>query len=366
MSNEGTENAATGELSVIITTDFAKELPAAIAWNYENLKAELEKTLEPLRGLVLTKDDDGIKFAKAKRAYVNKLSKMINDAKVSTKKKFLAPYEDFEIKAKELIEICSKASSEFDVFVKDAEIEMKANKQKEISEYLAARVAEEFANDKDSRESPFWTTFAKADPRWLNATYKITTVKSEIDVKIDECKKSIENIEALFGGDPEVIEKARIEIKKDFDLARVVSAVKQYREEQDRIRKSEEALKARQAEEERIRQEAMEKARIKFEQDRKRELAEAATGATGEAVAAPAPAVKPVVVPPLPKVNPEETLDTYTLKFTGDDVREVFAALINNGIQCNCAVLTMTAKRSTFRDFRKIVDGIGGIQFKKV
>lgn len=365
-----------GGLSVVITTDLTKELPAQIAWNYENLKAELAKTLEPLHGLVLTKDDDGIKFAKEKRAYVNKLGKMLTDARVSTKKAFLKPFEDFEEKANELITMCRNASGEFDVFVKDAENEQKEKKRQEYTEYLHSRLIEVFAGDEETLKSRFWNEFLASEPRWLNATYKITQIKGEIDAKVDDVKKAIDTVESLFGSDAEVIEKARIEIKKDFNLTNTVNAVKAYRAEQRRIRDSEEARRAREEQARKDKEAAMEAAKRELEEKRKAAAANAAASGQG----APVPAEKPVVAAvatektatadtvatePKPSETTEKVLN-YTLRFDGANLAKVLLAVVNCNVTCKVATLELNAPISKFKAFRGCVDSLNGVNYKKV
>ena len=72
--SEETGNKAAESVELVVYTDLAKELPKQIAFNYDELKADLQKTLEPLKGLVLEKTEENKKYAKNKRAAVNKVA----------------------------------------------------------------------------------------------------------------------------------------------------------------------------------------------------------------------------------------------------------------------------------------------------
>jgi len=246
MSNEvENETVADTSLSVVITTDWAKELPAQIHWNYEQLKASLEKTLEPLKNMVLEKTDENVKFAKAKRAEINKLGKTLLDARVGTKKRVLAPFLDFEEKANALIDMCEEASAGFDEFVKAAEAEAKGKKWEDIKAYLFARMDEEMSQYGDMREKSLdaFKAFCKGNARWLNATYKMMDIQAEIDAEIARCIEAYNNIVEMYTSeyDGAYLAIAKEEIVKDFDSGRVTLLVSRKHREHERILAEEKA-----------------------------------------------------------------------------------------------------------------------------
>ncbi|MEG1774195.1 MAG: DUF1351 domain-containing protein, partial [Oscillospiraceae bacterium] len=83
-----------------VTTDLEKVLPASIEFNFEQLKAELAVTLADYRSLVVT--EDAISATKEKRAALNKLRNRISDERIRVKKQYLAPYDAFESRVKEI------------------------------------------------------------------------------------------------------------------------------------------------------------------------------------------------------------------------------------------------------------------------
>lgn len=88
-------------MEIIIKEDLEKLLPSAIQFNYSELKAELNESLEKYKGLLIT--EDAIITAKADHAKLNKLIQALETARKSVKAACLKPLEDFDAKVKELI-----------------------------------------------------------------------------------------------------------------------------------------------------------------------------------------------------------------------------------------------------------------------
>lgn len=334
------ENTNNGELAVQIYTDFKTALPETIKWNYDNLKKSLEDALAPLHGLVLTKDADGIKFAKGKRAAINKMMNLILDARVETKKKYLAPFEEFEQKANALITMCRTASGEFDSFVKVCECEIKEAKKRRIHDYLREKVSTTFGVNTEASTSPFWDSYENSNSRWMNATYKESDIRKEIDEKVSECEKALSCVKALFDSDAELKEKALIETVKDFDMNRVISVINSYKDEQKRIREAAERQKNAEAEKEKSKAEAMERAKAELAA-RRSEKSETANDSSEK-----------------PVQKTEDPIYTFKLRFNGNPERmvEMLRELVDCGISTDSCEMNLTAKLSSFRKFRAWLD----------
>ena len=351
------ENKTSEELSVQIYTDFKTALPDTIKWNYDNLKKSLEESLAPLHGLVLSKDAEGIKFAKGKRAAINKMMNLILDARVETKKKYLAPFEDFEQKANALITMCRTASGEFDSFVKNCEIEIKNAKKVRIHEYLAHAVKTAFGEHSECFNSQFWGFYENSSPRWLNATYKDTDIHAEIDAKVADCKKAYEGVLVFFEHDAELKEKALIEVVKDFDLNRVITEINRYKEERERIQKAAEAARvAKEKSEElsRVERERMEKAKAELAASREAAKNTSKSGRTESSVA----------------VSPQQSESeeyVFNLCFNGDgeSMGELLKQIIALGISTDKCTMRLKADIVKFRQFRSWLNN-SNISFNKV
>lgn len=162
----------------------------AIKFNYEELKGGLTASLEKYQNLVYTPEN--IKEAKDDRTTLNALKKSLNDEKIKIKKEFMVPYDDFEAKIKELIELVDKPASEIDKQVKVFEEQEKAKKREAIKTIYSENIgayAELISLEK------------LYDPRWENKTYKETDITKEIqDVvkKADSDLKVIVDLKSEF------------------------------------------------------------------------------------------------------------------------------------------------------------------------
>ena len=156
----------------------------AIKFNYEELKGGLTASLEKYQNLVYTPEN--IKEAKDDRATLNALKKSLNDEKIKIKKEFMVPYDDFEAKIKELIELVDKPASEIDKQVKVFEEQEKAKKREAIKTIYSENIgayAELISLEK------------LYDPRWENKTYKETDIKKEIQ---DVVKKADNDLKVIM------------------------------------------------------------------------------------------------------------------------------------------------------------------------
>lgn len=158
----------------------------AIKFNYEELKGGLTASLQKYKNLVYT--DDNIKEAKDDRATLNALKKSLNDEKIKIKKEFMVPYEDFESKIKELIELVDQPASEIDKQVKAYEEKEKAKKRETINTIYSENIGSY------AELIPLEKLY---DPRWENKTYKETDITKEIQDVVKKADSEVKVIEEL-------------------------------------------------------------------------------------------------------------------------------------------------------------------------
>lgn len=132
-------------------------------WNFEELNAQLDEQLEKYRGLTFT--DDQMPEAKKTRAALNKVAKEINDRKISVKKEFCAPYEQFEAQAKVLINKIKDVSGAIDRQVKDYEESKKEEKRNRIEEWWAENGKQTVELEKIWKDS--WLNTTCSDEKWM-------------------------------------------------------------------------------------------------------------------------------------------------------------------------------------------------------
>ena len=90
-----------------------------IGWNFAMLRAELQSRLDTYAGIIYT--DETIKDAKNDRTTLNKVKKVIEDARKAYKARCLAPYDALEPEIKELVDMVEKQRVLIDETVKDYE-----------------------------------------------------------------------------------------------------------------------------------------------------------------------------------------------------------------------------------------------------
>lgn len=170
-----------------------------IKFNYEDLKANLTESLKKYKDLVYT--EENIKEAKSDRALLNKVSTAINDEKKRIKNILLQPYVEFEEKCKELMGMVNEVSEGIDTQVKAFEKKQSDEKLKQIMNFFIENVG-------DYKELiDFDNIF---NERWLNVTYKIDQIETEILHIFTKTKTDMNLIDTQFA-DESINKQVKIE-----------------------------------------------------------------------------------------------------------------------------------------------------------
>lgn len=193
----------------------------AIEWNNEEIKAELKEKLELYKNLIYT--DEQISEAKADRAKLNKFVTALEDKRKELKKTCLAPYEKFEKQVKELVFMINEPIALIDTRVKSFEEEKKNKKLEEIKAYYAG-----LGTDFPTFEQLY-------NPKWLNASVSMASIKKDIDTRLGDINKELEILENLEKYSFEAI----FEYKKNLDLSMAMSKANELRQIEEEKRKRE-------------------------------------------------------------------------------------------------------------------------------
>lgn len=148
--------------------------------NYEPLKAWALETAEKYKSVVVT--DESIRSAKQDIADLRNLAKKISDYRIALKKEHEKKIEKTIQQCIELTQILTDAASSMDVQVKELEDGVKRQKKQEIEEYFNS-----VAGD-TAIVLPFEKVF---DQKWLNKTAKMDDIKSSIDITLNAVKKNL-------------------------------------------------------------------------------------------------------------------------------------------------------------------------------
>lgn len=212
-----------------------------VEFNYSELKSQLEINLNKYQGLVFT--EETMQDGRDTRASLNKLKKALDDKRKEIKKECLKPYEEFEIKIKELICMVDKPVVAIDTQIKTYEETVKEAKKQEIIKYFNENSP--FGELIKIEHPCFW------DNKWLNLGKKIADVKFEIDQRLEVIKNGLEAIDVNLQSDfkPQI----RDIFLQTFDLTKALNenrrletqrkAEEEYKRKQEEIRKQKEQFK---------------------------------------------------------------------------------------------------------------------------
>ena len=193
------------------------QIPEAITFNYEELKAELIEKIEPYKNLVYTEEQ--ISLAKKDVADLRRFDKALSDTRISKKKEYLKPLETFEAQIKELSSILNGGISNIDMQVKNFETAEKEEKRNQINEFFIGI-------------NPYeWLMLAQIfEEKWLNKSVKMASVEAEIKERLQKVVADLNTLADL----PEFSFEATEEYKTSLDINRAISEGKRLAEIQRR------------------------------------------------------------------------------------------------------------------------------------
>ena len=239
-------------MKLVMNQELDKLIPQELAFNFDELKEELESRLEYYNGIVVT--EETIKEGKQERANLNKFKDAIDKYRKDVKKRYLAPYNDFESKIKELTSIVEEPIHAIDNQLAVFEEQRKAEKALHIGESYEKIVPE------DLRQ--IIPLDRVQDKKWLNATTSMKKVEEELEALVKRTNADLMALETV----PEEY-KAGVHAKYVETLDIELAMNHMYTQQ-----KAEEAFKARQEEEQRRqeeRQKQIEEAKKRQEEQQK-------------------------------------------------------------------------------------------------
>lgn len=257
-----------GELQVKVNNELGK-----IQFNFEELKENLSNMMELYKDAKFS--EDTTVAAKKEVATLRKIKKALDTRRIEIKKEYMQPYDDFEIKVKELKCLIDEPIELIDKQVKAFEKKKKEEKRESI---------EEMYKDLIGNMQEYLPLTKIYNNKWENASVSMKSIQEEMDQAISSTTMAVQTIQGM---NSDVTDKALEQYKQDLSLANAISYINKHeqmkaeilakeeqkrkaeeerkrKEEEERIREEE---RKRVAEEERIRKEAEQKA---IEEERKR------------------------------------------------------------------------------------------------
>ena len=250
-----------------------------IRCNFEDVKAKLFEKMAEYQGAVFTEESKSV--AKAELASLRKTREEVEKRRKEVKAQCLVPYNDFEEKIKELLEIIDEPICLIDSQLKEMEAERIRKRHGDV-ETLYAECAGEWAE-----YLPLKEIYVK---KWDNATTSLKQIEKEL---LAMAEKVASEIGIIRNTQSDVVEDALQVYQKSRDLGAALTRINTYEDnkkralEAERIRREQEEEQRRQAEIERAREEERKKieeiARVREEERKKAEEAlKAATVAAQE------------------------------------------------------------------------------------
>lgn len=196
-----------------------------IEWNFEELKAEIAKKVEPYTTLVLTEDQ--IKDGKKDVANLRKLIRALEDKRKDIKNQILIPYDKFEAKEKELVDVVQTAVDNINSQLKEAEKKRQDEKLEKVR-----KIYEECINDL-KQVIPFEKAFKES---YLNAGTSFKKIREEMSALYEKVETELR----IINGDMSpYVANMKQEYLKNLDLSKAM-AKKNELEEAEKVRKMEE------------------------------------------------------------------------------------------------------------------------------
>jgi hypothetical protein len=225
------------ELQIIVN-----QQTGIITTNFDDVKQALASQMEIYKSLDVTEENKTER--KKDVATLRKMIKAVNDKRIEVKKECLKPYEDFEKRARELIDIISEPINLLDNQIKeyeDKQRQEKINTIKQIFTEVAGELAEYIALEQIY------------DSKWENVATSIKSIREDITAKFIEIHSAITAIKATGS---EKVQEALDRYYNNLDLASAITFINQYEQQKREIerRMREQQERERQAELERERE----------------------------------------------------------------------------------------------------------------
>lgn len=260
--------------------------------NFTEAKAYLASQLEAYKSVVFTEDTR--KDAKDTVAQLRKDKKALQDKIKDVKKEYMKPFDDFMVKANELMLLYDEPIVYINAQIEDFEQKRREEKREQIQDIYHELVPE--------AEWQEVIPLAKiANPKWENATATVKSIKEEIMQYKENAKTAYTAIKAMASDkEAEALEM----YKRTFNLNECMDYLNRYEQQKKEVLERERQREQAEAEE-RIRRE--ERERIAQEK------------ITADAIAeAQEQGAQAVVEQLTPNVGGEEKEYTYMIRLTDD------------------------------------------------
>lgn len=280
-------------IQAVITQESAK-----ISCNFEQVKIAIESKLSQYEGIVFTEESKA--SAKKEVAGLRAEKKTFQDNLRTEKKKYMEPWEQFEMQAKELIAMYDKPIAVINDQIQAFEEKRIAEKRVLISQWYQELIPEEL------RE--YLSLKRIYNQKWENVTMNKKKVCDELYQLYESTKGAVDTIRGMGS---EAVERALEMYKRDLNLPNAITYINNYERQKQEILIREQE-RARREEAERIRREEREKilAEQRAQVEKEAALRQAEEEKAAAVEQAKAEAAQEVIDSLTPDVE-EKEVDTY-------------------------------------------------------
>lgn len=227
-------------IQAVITQESAK-----VSCNFEQVKIAIESKLSQYDGIVFTEESKA--SAKKEVAGLRAEKKTFQDNLRTEKKKYMEPWERFEMQAKELIAMYDKPITVINDQIQAFEEKRIAEKRMLISQWYQELIPDELRD--------FLPLKRIYNPKWENVTMTKKKVCDELYQLYESTKGAVDTIRGMGS---EAVEKALEMYKRDLNLPNAITCINNYERQKQEILIREQERQRRE-EAERIRQEERDK-----------------------------------------------------------------------------------------------------------
>lgn len=315
------------DITAIITQEKAK-----ISCNFEEVKQAIQETLAEYKGAVFTEDSKT--YAKKHVASLRAKKKDLQDNLREAKKEYMAPWDNFEGKAKELIGLYDEPINMINGQVQEFEAKRIAKKKDQISVIYGELVPEELGG--------YLPLDRIYNVKWENATFKEKDIRNEMSVMVDKVQKDISTIRGM---ESDAVENALAGYRISLDLTEAITYINNYEQQKQEILEKEKERK-RIEEEARIRREEKEKllaeqrareekeaALRKAEEEKEEALRRAEEEKAAAVEQAMAVAEQEFIDSLIPNAGEEENLYEYRISLSDDAKKKLEMFMDSIGIE---------------------------------
>lgn len=215
-----------------------------VSCNFEEVKGYIRERLKEYDGAVFTEESKG--YAKKELAKLRAEKKELNDNLREAKKKYMAPWDAFEPKVKELINLFDEPITLIDGQVKAFE-EDRVSKRKALIESIYTELVGDLADI-----IPLERIY---NPKWENATMKEKAIREDVLAQATAARIALDTIRGMRS---DAESKALDVYKQTLSLTIAISCINAYEAQKAEILRKEQE-RQREEELERIRREEREK-----------------------------------------------------------------------------------------------------------